>query len=342
MGARERTGEILEMKKRNPRDRGFLSLSLSILSRQWQTGSKDLSSLPDFYLIRAVTILEVSTRQEMARLIDHSANFTERAVEFSKNFKMDFATVRGIQDRAVTLGDIVAHSVPVNAFGQILDYFGTLLGKPMPPLITGAVNRWRVEIKKEPPEPIIPDFDALRKRLSRLFEIRHILCHELPEKPAYQIDEVAEFLNDSVRFTEALEEVLTFEKFGLTPLTQTDMNVAAGQRLRDKDEELSSLLTKVREQIKALNSRVPALGDDRNDWILYLDEAQNCWVAYRNAHCEFVTYLNKGRTIRPLLWASQAVGMTKARITEIQSWFNSQSRRLGFDLEGQDQPAAGT
>ena len=187
MSTRDRTGEILEIKKRNPRNEGLLSFGLVELKRRWEKGGKGLDSVPDFYLIRAVTILEVSTRQEMARLIDHRKDFTERAVELSKNFKMDFATVREIQGRAITLGDIVSHSVPVNAFGQVLDYFETLLGKPLRPLLVSAVDRFRTEIEKEPAEPIIPDFDSIRGRLARLFEIRHILCHELPEKAVYQI-----------------------------------------------------------------------------------------------------------------------------------------------------------
>jgi uncharacterized protein YecT (DUF1311 family) len=266
-------------------------------------------------------------------LIDHSREFTDRAVELSKNFKMDFATVRDVQGRAITLGDIVGHNIPVNSFGQILGYFDTLLGKPARPLLETAVDRWQTEIEKKPSEPIIQDFDALAKLMSRLVEIRHILCHELPEKPVYAVDDVAEFLEAALRFTKAIEWVLTFEKFGLVPLTQTDMNIAEGNRFRSKEEELNNLFAKIRQKIISLDR--DALGPRTGDsaWGKSFEEAQEKWRSYRNAYCDFVTYLNKGGTIRPLIWAGEAIRMTEARIAEIQGWFEFESRRLAFEPE---------
>jgi hypothetical protein len=125
-------------------------------------------------------LLEVFTRGNIAELIDHGAEYANRAIELSKNLKMDFALVQGVQGRAITLGDIVAHSVSINSFGQMLGHFETLLDKkPLRTLLAGAVDRWTVEIKKEPPVPIIADFDALAHSLTRLFEVRHIVCHEI-------------------------------------------------------------------------------------------------------------------------------------------------------------------
>jgi uncharacterized protein YecT (DUF1311 family) len=327
MSTRDRTAEILEIKRRNLMDHGFYSYNLIALNKEWQKTAKDRGSAPDFYLIRAVTILEVSTRQQIAGLIDHAKHFTDRAVELSKNFKMDFATVRDIQGRAITLGDIVAHSVPVNAFGQILDYFETLLGKPLRPLLAGAMDRWRTEIEKQPPEPIIPDFDALKKRLSHLFEIRHILCHELPEKPVYSISEVADFLEDAVRFTKAMEEVVTFEKYGLKPLTQREMSIDALNRLRDKEKELDSFLTSLGAFLEKFGEVPANFNRIGGTWLSCLDNAQGKWLVYRNAHCDAVTYLNQGGTIRSLLWAFEAITMTERRLAELRTWFDHELKK---------------
>jgi hypothetical protein len=164
-------------------------------------------------------LLEVLTRRNIAALIDHREEYIDRAVDLSKHFKLDLAFVRAIQGRTITIGDIVAYNVPVNSFGQIIGYFDTLLGKSVRPLLVGAVDRWAAEIGekiagplraagvselseelgKMAPGPIIRDFDALAVRLTRLFEIRHVLCHELPAKPLYSVNEIDGFLDEAFR-----------------------------------------------------------------------------------------------------------------------------------------------
>jgi uncharacterized protein YecT (DUF1311 family) len=303
----------------------MISINLWNLSKQWQQTARDHDSRPDFYLIRAVTILEVSTRKQLATLIDHSKYFTNRAVVLSKNFKMDFATVRDVQGRAITLGDIVAYSVPVNSFGQILDYYETLLGKPLRPLLIAAVDRWRTEIEKQTPEPIIPDFDVSKKRLSRLFEIRHILCHELPEEQVYSISDVSEFLDDAVRFTKAIEEILTFEKYGLVPLTQIDMNIAAYERHKDKQKVLDLLLTSIRTYLTNRDRDFAEFRPDEISLLSCFDDAQDKWVAYRKANSDIVAGMYWGGSMMPLIWAGEAARITESRITELQTWFDQES-----------------
>lgn len=327
MSTRDRTGEILEVKERNPLGHRLGSYSLQNLKLQWAKTGKTNESTPDFYVIRAVTLLEVFTRGHIADLIDHGFEYTNSAIELSKNLKMDFALVQGIQGRVITLGDIVAHSVPVNSFSQILGYFETLLRKPLRPLLVGTVDRWATEIEKKPPEPIISNFDVLARCLTRLFEVRHILCHETPRKPVYAVAEVEDFLDEAIRFTKALEEVLTFERFGLVPLTQTDMNIAAGKRLREKEDELKQLLAEIRARVRETDDKLsfPTTGSPDGSWVNRLDDAEAKWLSYRNAQCDFFTYVNRQGTIAPTHWASEATRLTEIRIAELRSWLKLDS-----------------
>jgi uncharacterized protein YecT (DUF1311 family) len=316
MSTRDRTGEILEVKERNPLRHRFGSYGLQHLKSQWTKTGRSDGSTPDFYVIRAVTLLEVFTRGNIAELIDHGTNYANRALELSKNLKMDFALIQGIQGRAITLGDIVAHSVPVNSFAQILGYFETLLGKPLRPLLVGAIDRWATEIEKKAPDTIIDDFDLLARSLARLLEVRHILCHETPRKSVYALDEIDEFLNDAVRFTKALEALLTFEMFGLVPLRQSDMNIAALESLRKKEDELAEVLSEIR-----ANAAVSAhVGCQRS-----LDDAEDKWLLYRNAQCEFYRYFSRDGTISTMLWAVEATRLTEVRIAELRSWLKLHS-----------------
>jgi len=268
-------------------------------------------------VIRAVTIIEVFTRRNLATLIDQSEEYTQRAVDVTKHFKMDFDLVRHIQGRAITLGDIVGHSVSVNSFGQIISHFETILAKPLRPLLADAIDRFAVEVKREPKAPIIRDYDKLAERLSQLFELRHILCHELPSKRVYGEGIIDEFLDCAIQFTKALQEVLTFEQFGLIPLTQTDMNIQAHEDLLKTEEQMSALLSQLRSHVTQNDQPFP--GKWEGTWVGCLDDAQEKWLSYRNSQCEFETYLNRGGTIRSMIWSSAAERLTKNRIAELQS-----------------------
>lgn len=309
----DRTEQILEIKQRNRRGHGFLSYDLKSLQWKWSKSKGDAERTPDFYIIRTVTIIEVFARRHIASLIDHSEEYTQRAVEFSKHFKMDFELVRHIQGRAITLGDIVAHSVPVNSYGQIIGHFETVLGKQLRPLLAQAIDRFAVEREGKPREPIIRDYDRLAQRLTELFELRHILCHELPLKPMYEEEAIDEYLDCAIQFTKAFEEVLTFEQFGLVPLTQTDMNIEAGEKLRNTEGEMKAAISDLQNRVKRADDEFS------REWEQSFNDSQEKWLAYRNAQCEFDTFIFRGGTIRSLLWGAEATQLTKLRIEELRS-----------------------
>jgi uncharacterized protein YecT (DUF1311 family) len=327
MSGRDRTAEILEFKERNSIHPGFLSGNLALLGKQWQSSDRSSTAFPDFYLIRAVTILEVATRQQMASLIDHSKEYTDRAIEISKNIKMDFATVRDVQGRAITLGDIVAHSVPVNSFDQVLAYFEKLLGKPIGPLLASAVDRWITRIEGKPPKPIIPDYDQMARSLNRLFEIRHILCHELPQKPVYATEEVGAYLDSAQRFSKALEETLTFEKFGLVPLSMIEIKEEAGRKLKEAERELKELLAKVHVFLERRDKSPKPPGLEEVSLASCLEDAQAKWLEFRSASCDTVAGLYLGGTIMGFIWSSEAIRLTKSRTQELREWYLRESSR---------------
>ena len=329
MSNRDRTQEILDVKRRDALWNWFGPHGLQLLQREWLKNRQEKACVPDFYIVRTVTLLEVFTRRNLAGLIDHDRRFTERGIEFSKHVKIDFALVRDIQERVITLGDILAHSVPVNSFGQIVAYFEVLLGKPIRPLLEVAVDRWETEVMKRSTGSIIADYDALARCLSRLFEVRHILCHEAPREAVYEIAEVDEFLDNAIRLAKALHEVLTFERFGLVPLTQTDMNIAANEELKKTEDKMNRLFSQIEAKVRDTEAKYSTAEVTKKDdsWLACLKDAQEKWLLYRKAHCDFHTYLNRGGTIRPLLWAGEASRLTEVRIADLESWLKRDSER---------------
>ena len=94
MSTRDRRGEILDIKERNPIRHRFGSHGLERLKLQWTKAGKNEGATPDFYIVRAVTLLEVFTRANVAELIDHGTDYANRAIDLVKNIKIDFALVK--------------------------------------------------------------------------------------------------------------------------------------------------------------------------------------------------------------------------------------------------------
>jgi uncharacterized protein YecT (DUF1311 family) len=308
MTQRNRILEILQIKQRGQRPSTLLHYEFEGLVNQWLESRSAPGSIPDWYLIRAVTLIEVFTRAWVAQIVDHGPPYNENAVALSKNLKIDYDLLHAISGRTITLGDVIAHSVSVNNLDGILYCLESLIQKPLRPLLEAAVDRWAVEVEGEKSIPIIGDFSDTCRLLARMFEVRHILCHELPKTEVFQVAEIEPLLAAATRFTHAAEECLAQELFGTVPLTQTDMNIRALEELEAVDKVMDRLLSDLRER----------RGDERARELL--EDSQKAWLVFRERQCALRADPEEFATINPLLRANEATSLTKERIRQLR-WY---------------------
>jgi len=197
------------------------------------------------------------------------------------------------------------------------------------PSLEAAVDRWETEVMKTSTGPIVKDYDAMARSLARLFEVRHILCHEAPRRSVYEASEIDQFLDNAIQLAKALHAILTHEKFGLVPLTQTDMNIAAAEELTRTEAEMNKLLSAIEARVRAVDNKPISVPGHESDasWLEHLKDVQEKWLAYRKAHCDFDTNLNRGGTIRSLLWGKEATRLTQLRISDFESWLRQDSEK---------------
>ncbi len=88
--------------------------------------------------------------------------------------------------------------------------------------------------------------------------------------------------------------------------TQTDMNICWGNEYKKADAQLN----KTYQELAAMLE-----DEDKAE----LKTAENAWIKYRDAHCEFASDRYRGGTIRPMIEAICLAEVTANRTTELKN-----------------------
>lgn len=301
---RDRVSEIREIRQRLGRGGAPSGYDLEELTRLWEARLKDVKLVDEMLPIRIVTILEVFVRSWIERLVDHGAPYVERAANLKIDLKYDFAVVRSLHGGIVTLGQIIAHSVKVNRFASIVAIFDSLLNESLIAAISDTRDRWAVEVMGQPDQPIIQDMNELRKTLGRLFEVRHILAHEVPRKKPVQPSEILVFLRAATQFVKAVDEMLYARLQGKYALTQREMNQEAAAGREEAEKELEALCLSIAEEYESAT----------------IYEVQSQWKAFQEAEATRRAESFKGGSMWPMVYASEAAALARGRIDDLKRW----------------------
>lgn len=305
MAPRDRIREIVEIQKRSVRHVPSLTkFDIDNLSDVWSRQLKGVEIADELVPIRIVTLLEVFVRGWIEKLVNQGVPYVERAAKLSIGLKFDFAIASSLHGRVVTLGQLIAHSVSLSRLESIVDVLGTLLDENLFSSISKIHDRWAVEIEGKPDLPIISDIEQLKRNLFRLFEVRHILVHEMPRKKPHTADEVDDFLRSATLFVQALDEMLSTRLHGKYPLSQAEMNSEAASRSEAAMEELEELC----EQIA------------REEGSTTIYDVQKAWAIFLDAEADRQSQVASGGSMQPMIYSSAAESLTRTRIDELKRW----------------------
>lgn len=103
-------------------------------------------------------------------------------------------------------------------------------------------------------------------------------------------------------------------------MAQIEMNICAGREFDRADAELNALWREVIARARA-NDRSPengrVEGDDRTEEGT-LREAQRGWIIFRDAHCTWEGFAERGGSMEPMVVEECRTRMTRARIAELR------------------------
>ncbi len=94
--------------------------------------------------------------------------------------------------------------------------------------------------------------------------------------------------------------------------TTVEMRDCAGLEYKQADDELNRVYRQLMAKIGNDEGRKTAL-----------KTAQQVWIKYRDANCDFASYLNRGGTIEPVVRYNCMTGMTVSRTKELREYLEA-------------------
>lgn len=301
----------------NQRRGGHPRLGMELVTQidSLQAEGNKVGALDSVYLefvpIRLVTTLEVFLRGVIGELVDKGEPYFSRAEKFTKGAKIDLAFAAHVDRGELTIGDFIAHAVPLNSAESAVAALGTLIDGYVPKL-KSSHPRWSEEIDTWPLPPILADYDAMMAALSRLYTVRHILTHELPAERVLDPIEVPTLIASCRAFVEATDWVVVECLHGSVPKTQMSMNLQAAGGLRNEEERLAARI----ERVKAL----PGIN------VAVLEAVQAVWQRFADAQADLVASQVEGGSMHSMIWAGEKESLVKDRIEQLErmdsQWMN--------------------
>lgn len=260
------------------------------------------SPFVEFVPIRLVTTLEVFVRGVIAELVNGAQQYFERGERLAKGSKIDLTFAAHVDRRELTIGDFVAHAVSLNSIEAVVSSLDTLLDD-FAMKMRQAHPRWLEEQADWPLPPIVEDYDVMMASLSRLFEVRHVLTHELPSSPVFDPAEASQLMAAARAFIEATDWVVVEALHDAIPRTQHSMNISADDHLRGDEVRLTEVLNEV----------ASLEGIDRDA----LRALQTAWEKWSDEQASLVAAQVEGGSMYTMVWASEKAVLTRERIDQL-------------------------
>ena len=140
--------------------------------------------------------------------------------------------------------------------------------------------------------------------LARLYEVRHVLTHELPSSPFLDPIEVPTLAAAAKAFITATDWVVVEALHGAVPKTQMGMNLSVGGDLHDEEAQLAAAMDEAA-KLHGINLKT-------------LTELQINWIEWADAQANLVASQVAGGSMYSMVWASEKATLTRERHEQVK------------------------
>ena len=187
--------------------------------------------------IASVACFEGATRSLLKELIDKGHPYAENCENLVSKF--DFSIFKEIQKKRFTLGEFVSHFLSCNRLEDINANFSKILNVDF---LNELSNFTRISIEDEKNADFKyfnENYTKIYADVQRIFELRHIFCHETASQTTITYLEAEEFLITSIRFIVQVEEYVN-----------SILGINYEKMLPEQIEELENELERIRDIVQ--------------------------------------------------------------------------------------------
>lgn len=204
--------------------------------------------------IATVACFEAFFRSVYKELIDSGKPFRDNVTKLDKAKieKFDFNIVDAIQTKTFTIGEFISHQLTCNSFADISHNLTALTGSDFPKQIKMFKN------KRENSNKFIKNSDQIIGDIERIFELRHIFCHEFATNLKVDKDKIWSYFTSAKVFLEHTNDFIWNKLYPDAPKTEAEMPAHATKEFEATESKLSELIETIKKACKKdfpLNSR---------------------------------------------------------------------------------------
>lgn len=260
-----------------------------------------------YFPVAAIACLETHFRNSVAQFINAGGSYLEIGIKLTGDNFGALDILLNIEKQTVTIGDIVAYSLPFSSISHLEDTYGKLLGRKFKSLAKEAIDPYLKRQDKPDAPPIIgDDADEVWRSLVEGFKIRHIIAHETASQFRINHETASNILNAVDRIINAMDAIIWETIRKDEPLTQHELNIDAWKKYKRAKAELATTLRVIRNELDS--------NDRRNKFI----RTHLRWKKYIEETCEFVVSPYHGGSIKPLIRHSYLSDALNSRIKELK------------------------
>lgn len=282
------------------------------------------SELLKYIPISTVACFESFFRSTVKDIVDFGKPFSDRIADFnqSKNIKLDFDIVAAIQTKTLTIGEFVAHILPYNNYNDINSNISILIGTDFSKKIKEYRPNSELLIESNALDKFQESFSEILGSINRIFELRHIFCHEFATNLKIDKEQIIFDFNNCKIFLEHTNQFIWHTLYPNEPIAQTDMNIAAYEKYELKNLELETLI----QFIKAKSNK------DEFEILDYelFDKNIEVWKEYRNSFAIYKANFVEGGSMYPLIYGNALTLITEEKIESMQKEFEILLRKNNY------------
>lgn len=285
------------------------------------TSYKNVELHPEFlkyFPISLVSFLENFYRASIKELVNSGDPYFEKISKF-KNINPDFTVFRAVQDKKITVGDFIAHLLPLSSLEHINGHLSILLDKNFLDELKPVIIGWDSDNNEMDPKMALP-------LISQLFQVRHKIAHEDSSTLKIDIDEIERYFKAVDILVTSTKEYI-YELLGLySSLTQAELTEKAMNDFNQENEELERVHNSIKSFLSSPDYQTERTiyehpGDE--DYKSFL-ELIKVWDEFKVKDSKFeADFVAKGGTLWRTIYYMHASIITADRKKELRERFKT-------------------